>query len=451
MPQYLDENGNPVAAPTKVYLDPNTGEPVGSAPSNQQGQAGMLEPHGGPMDLLRGAGAGIVNMVEHPIDTLKGAIQPLMDAMPSYTNVGGIPMPVPNAEGLQHGVQQTQAIQEHPYYAAGEVAGPALVTGGLAKGLDAGLPMVGDAASALRDTAIGDPNAAALRGLRVSAASPKSVNMLNAVEGARPYLQGVNFLSDLQARIPQAKAEVWGPYQRTVNAISNKQVFGPDGKTTVGELEDQRLQLSALNRGLKQQNPEAIQLAQQKGMTQAQLLQQEQAIKDALDPHLESAGIKPADIRKVYGQIAQIGQRVSGKSTVAETPQPYGLGKIASLNIKQPLQAPAQVLSGIRDLVAGRPLYSGSPTDVNLREAFRNAGPKPDLGDFDPKTQEVPIAPANRQLPSTAGSPYEIPNPYPTPMTPGESTAALMQRLRQQSQLRLARQAQPFQLPASQQ
>jgi hypothetical protein len=57
-----------------------------------------------------------------------------------------------------------------------------------------------------------------------------------------------------------------------------------------------------------------------------------------------------------------------------------------------------------------------------------------------------------RLLPQQSGAPTVPPNLQALPaMTPGERPAALMQLLRQQSQLRLARQAQPFQLPASQQ
>jgi hypothetical protein len=70
---------------------------------------------------------------------------------------------------------------------------------------------------------------------------------------------------------------------------------------------------------------------------------------------------------------------LSGKSTLAEADQPYGFGKIAKIDFTHPLQAPANIASGVRDLAAGRPWWSGKPTDVNLREAFRTGGPKPDF------------------------------------------------------------------------
>ena len=236
----------------------------------------------------------------------------------------------------------------------------------------------------------GDPNAAALRGLQIGPKSQKALSTLSAVDNARPFLQGAQDLADMQSRIAPAKAEIWKPYQQAIDAIGNRPVQGPDGMTTVSALEDQRLQLSALNRGLKQQLPEAIQVAQQKGMTAAQLLDQERAVKAALDPELESTGINPQLIRKVFGSVSQIGQRVSGKTTLIEPTQPSGLGKIANLSIKQPLQAPAQIAGGLRDLLAGRPLYAAKPTDLGIREGFAVAGPKPDFGTLTPPQMEQP-------------------------------------------------------------
>jgi hypothetical protein len=123
LPTEWDAQGQPIhaTAPSGATEWDASGKPL-AAP-----QPGMLEPHGGAMDLLRGAGAGIRDMVAHPIDSLKSAVQPLIDALPSYANgPGGIPIPVPNVQGMQHGQQQLQAIQDHPYYAAGQAVGPAV-------------------------------------------------------------------------------------------------------------------------------------------------------------------------------------------------------------------------------------------------------------------------------------------------------------------------------------
>jgi hypothetical protein len=80
------------------------------------------------------------------------------------------------------------------------------------------------------------------------------------VQTARPYLQGVNSLEDLQTRIPQAKSEVWSPYQETTDKAGNQPVQGTDGPTTLAALEQVRLQLSASNRGLKTGDPNALQV-----------------------------------------------------------------------------------------------------------------------------------------------------------------------------------------------
>ena len=129
-------------------------------------------------------------------------------------------------------------------------------------------------------------------------------------------------------------------------------------------------------------------------MTQAQLLDQEKAIKTSLDPHLEEAGIKPQAIRQAFGQVAQVGERVSGKSTLAEPKQPFGFAKAGDISLTKPLSNFGTIGSGLRDIAAGR-YFSAKPTDVALREAFRTGGEKPDFGALRPQTIRQPL-----QLPS---------------------------------------------------
>lgn len=270
--------------------------------------------------------------------------------------------------------------------AAGNLVGSVALGGGVEA--EAGLTKmaaggVADAAIAARAAAIGDTDAAAMRGLKVPPNSPKMQSLLQAKDTAAPYVKGVQSLDELQKAIPAAKSEVWGPYQEVVDAAGDHPVKGPDGKmTTIGDLEAERLQLSAINRGLKGKvpNPEAVELAKQKGLSQAQALQREADVKAALDPALQQYGINPQAIRQTFAGVAKIGELTSGKSTIIEKPQPYGLGKALQLNLKQPLQAPGQILSGARDIVAGRPILSGSPADIGIREGFANAGEKPNLG-----------------------------------------------------------------------
>jgi hypothetical protein len=235
------------------------------------------------------------------------------------------------------------------------------------------------AAGDLREAALGDPNVAALKGLRVGRGSAKALPMIRDVEAARPFLKGAQSLEDLQSKIPAAKEEIWGPYQETVDSIGGKRVEGPDGPTTVRDLENERLQISANLRTLKQGGPEAIQLAAQKGMNQADLLAREKAVQSALDPHLEAAGIDPRLIRQNFGSVARVGSRVAGKSTLAEPNAPYGFGRMLNMRIDNPRSWFGEPAAGLRDLVAGRPWWSGKPTDINLREAFRTGGPKPDF------------------------------------------------------------------------
>jgi hypothetical protein len=298
---------------------------------------------------------------------IQGATQPFVHPLDTIQGIG---------QAIAHPIDTAQSVwaqaKEDPAKAAGNLVGGAVTGEGLG---EAG----GALARPIRNAALGDPNVAALKGLRVGAASPKSLSTIKSVEGARPYLQGVQSLEDAQTRIPAAKAEIWAPYQDAITRIGSKPVMGPDGPTTVGDLENERLQISANLRTLKSGTPEGIQLAAQKGMNQADLLAREKAVQAALDPHLEAAGVDPKAIRGTFGNVAQVGGRLSGKSTLAEADQPYGFGKIAKIDFTHPLQAPANIASGVRDLAAGRPWWSGKPTDINLREAFRTGGPKPDF------------------------------------------------------------------------
>jgi hypothetical protein len=350
----------------------------------------VISPIGTGEQFLKGFAGTIPNMIRHPLDTARSIAQPLEDLMPDYGGALSGKGPLPGTEAMQHGAETLNAITANPAYAAGGLASMAVLSEILPEAQDA----AARAGSAIRDAAIGDPNVAALKGLRILSTSPKSLSTIRAVEGARPFLRGAQSQADLQSRIPAAKAEIWGPYKETVDALSGKQVNGPDGPTTVGRLEGERQQLSALNRQLKSKtpNPEALQLAQQKGLSQAQLLARERAVQNSLDPVLRQAGIDPKAIRRTFGQVTQIGERISGKSTLAETKQPYGFGKIANLSLEHPLQAPEQILSGLRDLVAGRPIWSGRPTDISLREAFRSGGPKPNFGAYAPGPPPLQLA-----------------------------------------------------------
>jgi hypothetical protein len=242
----------------------------------------------------------------------------------------------------------------------------------------------------IQDAAVGDRDAAALRGLKVPNGK-KVLPMQDAVELARPYLQGASSLEDLQGKIKPAKAEIWAPYKETLNAVGESPIADPNGNpTTLNALEQERKELSAMNRGLKTGDPAALQLAQQKGLSQADALAREEAIKSTLDPALQQYGINPAEIRKNFSAVSRVGNQVAGRSTILDKDTPYGFGKMTKFDITKPLQEIGNIGSGLRDLVAGRPLMGGSATDVGIREGFAKAGEKPNLGKFKPLESPEP-------------------------------------------------------------
>jgi hypothetical protein len=441
-----------------IFPDGSTPEMIAKvlnvkAPSDAP-QPDMLDPRGGlnPADALRGAASGIGNMFAHPLDTIAGMAQPFMAAgvspngYPSTAATGRPQDSQANAQ-VQQQAQQGQAdaakfIGQNPAFALGSVAGPALLTAGAAKFGPKIAGAAGSAGSAIREAALGDPDAAAMRGLHVSPQSPKAVATLKAVEGSRPFLEGVKSLQDLQERVPAAKQEIWAPYEDALSKVGDNKVKGPDGEmTTVKDLEARRLELSAQLRTLRAGGPEATALAQQKGLTQANLLREESAVKSALDPQLRKVGIDPAAIRKAFGQVSQVGSRVAGKTTTGEASQPSGFGRMTNMQLDTPRTWIGEPVQGVRDLAAGRPAWSTNATDMNIREAFRMGGPRPDF--------TVPVE-AQPQiaglLPAQTGGPIEL--PYYPQLSPDEKIAVLMHFLRKNPQLSLPERASAIRLPS---
>lgn len=374
-------NAAPGAAPPAAIANPitQTRDSIDqqlNAPPTEPGIRGEIQNFG------QTAAKTLLSPVLHPIDTAKGiaqsvgslGIKPVMDEAHSLKDAyqqGGIP------RALSTGLGQGAGM---------------LATGGA---MGAAGDLIPKAGTAIRSAAIGDPNVALLKGLRVGPASPKALSTVSAGEGARPFLQGAKNLEDLQSRVGAAKGEIWTPYDQAVQKVGGNPVHGPDGPTTVRDLEAERQQLSALNRGLKTGKPDAVQLAQQKGMNQAQLLDREKAVQAALDPELQKAGVNPQLIRKTFGQVANIGGRVAGKSTLAEADQPYGFSKLKDISVTKPLSNIPLAGSAARDILAGRYL-SAKPTDVAIREAFRPGGAKPD---FSVPISQPPVTPGQRLLP----------------------------------------------------
>lgn len=377
--------------------DPGMAQPGASGRTAPPPIAKVASPLTAAKEFGKGFVETIPSMVAHPVNTLSAAGQPITASgtgmYPATAPLGGSDPGINAQHEVQNEAQQgqaqaAQAIKDNPAYAAGGAT--SLIAAG--ELLPKTLPTISRFGRVVREAAM-EPNAAALRVQGIGPKSSDADSAIAAHKGAAPYLQGASDLEDLKARIPKAKNEVWAPYKETVDAIGDKKVQGPDGQTTVGDLEKERLKISANLRTLKSGGPEAIQLATQKGMNQADLLAREKAIQGALDPHLEAAGINPKLIRQTFGQVSQVGENVFGRSTLIEKSRPFGLGRAANLSVKNPLAAPAEVIGGVRDIAAGRPAFSGKPTDIAVREAFRTGGAKPDLGAFKP-------APIPKQLPA---------------------------------------------------
>jgi len=378
--------------------------------ANTQGAKPGDNPVKGFVENVGQGGGQMIRSLAHPIDTLRSAFSSLSH-------------PIDTAH------QEVDQLRSDPSRFIGNAIGQTGTAGILAGGIGEAAKPIG---ASIRSAAIGDPDAAALRALNVPPKSGRVQSTLDAVSKTRPYVAGAKNLEDLQSRIPAAKDEIWNPYKQAVGNIGNRPVVGPNGPTDVSGLESERLQTSALNRELKSRmpNPEAVKLAEQKGMGQAQLLQHERAIKSALDPELASTGINPGATRATYGGVAKVGERVSGRSTVGEESQPYGFGKLRNLDITKPLQAVPTLFDAGRDIVAGRPFFAGKPTDVAVRDAFRYGGPKPDLGTLkapnlsEARPQGLPAPPIGLgRSPEISGTPegYRPPPFYhdTTPMRTG--------------------------------
>lgn len=284
---------------------------------------------------------------------------------------------------------------------AGETFG-ATALDGLVRGAPGATRGLGDTASAIRQSAIGNPDVAALRGLRVGQGSKQALGTLSSVQGARPFLQGASDLADLQAKIPVAKSEIWSPYEDALGRVG-------DTKTPLGtakELEARRLELSGQLRLVKSRNPGDIALAAQQGLDKSALLAEEKRITSTLDPILRDAGVDAGSVRKSYAQVGRIGSRIEGRSTLNEAAKPYGFNKLPELLTGVDLTKPSTYIKPVgnlfdigKDLTAGR-YTSAKPTDVAIREAFRNGGAKPNFL-TEPKYSE----PAGYLPSSTIGEP----------------------------------------------
>jgi hypothetical protein len=291
------------------------------------------------------------------------------------------------------------------------------VTGLVAGGVGSQIP------EAIHQGAMQDPDVAALKALK-RGTGKKAISTLEDVTTARPYLKGAENLEDLQGKIPAAKAEIWKPYLDALQKFGHNTVNGPDGPNTVEYYENERLKTSAQLASIREAPVSAQYTAAQKQANIAEIMDRNKAIEAAIDPELQKAGIDPELIRETHGGIKGVQKATEGRSTLTEK-KPFGFGKIKDINVTKPATWLGKPLEGIRDIAAGRPLWSGSPTDVNVREGFRTGGDKPNLSPFPPVAQQGPLAFGGPLQPT--GPLFQNPastNPAPvTPQTIGQKFA----------------------------
>lgn len=371
----------------------NTGTPKESAASrfNASLSTGLgAEP--GLVDTLKSLGGGLKHLVTHPIDSgsllLHGAADAQQGVIDKAYQEQQSPDLATRAKGYVRGAESAIPIlgpmlsKAGDEFSGGNIAGGLGTTAALAAPVVMGPAIEGAARipegiRGIRNAAMEDPNVAAQRALRPSA--KKAIQTQSNLQTARPYLQGAESLEDLQSKIPAAKAEIWKPYSDAIEKVGGKQVQGPDGPTTVAELEKERLKTSADLQSVRKMNPSDRQAVLQKQSSVKELMDRDKAIKAALDPELQSAGVDPKLIREVHGSVQGINKLVEGRNTLTENRR-YGLGRMAQdVQITKPGSYIPAIGTGIRDVVAGRPLWSGSPTDVAVREGFRIGGEKPNL------------------------------------------------------------------------
>jgi hypothetical protein len=221
----------------------------------------------------------------------------------------------------------------------------------------------------------------------VGQAEPGEISLEEA-QGARPYGQGAKNLEDLQSKLSSARTEINAPLNQALDLVGNKHVSGPDGFTTMSRLESQRRQITDQLDRLRNLSPEQQQIELGKGGTLAGLKAKRNAIVDAMTPHLDSTGINSRAIRQQDAQVASTLSRVANRTTLPEEPKPYGIGRM--LNIKwSPNTWIGEPAQGLRDIAAGKPLWSGRPTDVNIQQGFSTAGQKPSFAMPRPDFEKV--------------------------------------------------------------
>jgi hypothetical protein len=332
----------------------------------------------------QGTAEAITNPFLHPIKTAGSLLEQtppgmLFDAVTGRKNAGQ---------------QMGQSLVDNPANTLGQLAGGAIL------GHVAGGAM--QVPGALDEFRTPDTDVQAMKGLRVPAGSNKANRILGNVETAKPFLKGANTLEDLQSRIPGAKEEVYAPYKQAIDAMQHQTV----GNSTVGDLFNRDKEITAQLGNIKN-DPLAMQQAAQKGLTQADLLDEQKSIRSQLFPLIEQAGVDVPGLNKTYGALKGIEKQIAGRNTVSVPDEPQGFGRLKNLSIKEPLKFLDQAKPAAQDILNGR-FWSGNPVDTAIQDAFKTSGPKPSFGKYQP--------PARLQLPAEASpdsaGDYDLAEPH---------------------------------------
>lgn len=241
------------------------------------------------------------------------------------------------------------------------------------------------------------------------------------LEGARPYLggKGISSQEDLQGAIPGAKNEVWQPYNDAMQRIGNQQVQGPNGPTTYAELEARRKEVSAQLNAVRSKDPAALQTIMQQNKTPADLEAEDAAIKGVLDPALQAQGINPLAIRNTAGSLKGIERQVSGSNTMTEKTKPYGFGRAwGNIDLAKPSTWTGAITGAAEDLFMRRPLWSGKPTDVDIKTGLLSGADKPSFANVTSPQPAGPQVPSGNSAlygaqPPTLQGPGGAPPPVP--------------------------------------
>ena len=278
----------------------------------------------------------------------------------------------------------------------------------------------GKAVDAIHNPFREDPNVAAQRALRPG--PKKAIKAQADLAGARPYLEGAEDLADLQNKVKTGKGEVWKPYKEVIDGpTGDKEIEGPDGPTTVRNLEEKRLELSAQRSKLRSMLPTDRASALQKDADLRANEEHYHAVTGALDPELKAAGIDPVLIRNTHGNLTGVQKLIEGRNTLTETDRAYGLGRMAEdFHVTKPARSIVKgVIPGIGDIMAGRPWWSGKPTDVNVGEGFRagTGGEKPALT-LPAQAGGIPNIGGGSRGGAPQGAALPFPGPLPETSTP---------------------------------